>query len=206
MTTIGNGGLNQQNALTINSGGLVFPTSGIAVTGTTTINNGALSVTNGAANTATVDAFASDAGFAGNAILAQLTAGSFNGNAVTLLAGAGNLLYQVHGTGLNTANGGLDVTGGMTISSGGMHVYQGVGVTGDVSILSGSLSVTSASDTATALDVHTSSTSFTGNTILGRVSGGTAGNAFFASAAGSPLFQVTKLQCVAELFLAMTVL
>jgi hypothetical protein len=190
MTRIPSGGLNEQNALTINSGGLVFPASGVAVTGTTTINNGALSVTNGATNTATMDAYASDSGFSGNAILTKLTSGSFNGNAMTLLAGTGNILYQVHGTGLNTANGGLDVTGGMTVTAGGMHVYQGMGVTGDVSILSGSLSITSASNTASVLDVHTSSTSFTGNTILGRVSGGTGGNAFYASAAGNPLFQV----------------
>lgn len=100
-------------------------------------------------------------------------------------------------TGLNVANGGLLVSAdGLTVSAGGMDVTNGLSVMGDVSILAGALSITSSSSTtASVLDVLSSSASFVGNTIVGRVTAGTTtGNALRVRAGGSTIMRVSAAE------------
>jgi hypothetical protein len=79
------------------------------------------------------------------------------------------------------ANPGLSVqAGGVTLTTGDMNIVNGgsngMTLTGNLQVTAGSVSITSdSSTTARVFDVFTSSTSFTGNALQGRVNAGVFG-------------------------------
>jgi hypothetical protein len=107
-------------------------------------------------------------------------------------------LFKVDGLGKTTiASGGLDVGGGVSISSGGLNV-AGVGATvvsGGLVVTDGGSSITQSHTSSSGLTVHTSSTSYSGS-VLSVTTATTGVNSFdllVAKSNGVSLFKVDGL-------------
>ncbi len=105
---------------------------------------------------------------------------------------------------MTLVDGAVNVAGGVTVLAGGLTITAGGLRAVDPSVISGAVSVTSASTTAATIDAFASLSGFTGNALLGRVRAGVVnGNALTLLEGTNLLYQVTlpppahcRLSCV----------
>ncbi len=94
------------------------------------------------------------------------------------------------GNGYATGTGPVTVlSGGLTVAAGGLSASGNVALGGKLSLLAGTVSVTSTHATNTLIDVFPSVAGFAANAIVGRIAAGSAANALVAAEGGNVLFK-----------------
>ncbi len=97
---------------------------------------------------------------------------------------------QVKGNGFATGTGPVTVlSGGLTVAAGGLSASGNVALGGKLSLLAGTVSVTSTHVTNTLIDVFPSVAGFAANAIVGRIAAGSSANALVAAEGGNVLFK-----------------
>lgn len=191
------------NGLVKSSSGLTVPQSGVTVgtglvvnggvdveSGDVSISAGPVSVVSSSTTADTVSVSTTSTSYAGNAIMGRVAAGVSAPAAVATFLEGANLLFQVLANGQATSGNGVLVSNGGLTLSGGLNVATNANVnSGAVLVSAGALSVVS-SRSSIAANVYTSSASFSGNTILGRLPSAATANAMTLLEGTNVLFQV----------------